>query len=131
LRFSLKLPLDVAEQQVQAAINAAIGVLPADLPMPPAYSKVNPADAPVLTLAISSPSLPITRVHDMVENRLAMRLSQVAGVGLVSIAGAQRPFGAGTGQQPSFERRGLFAGRRSHRHQPSQCQHGQGQFGWS
>ena len=91
LRFSLKLPLDVAEQQVQAAINAAIGVLPADLPMPPAYSKVNPADAPVLTLAISSPSLPITRVHDMVENRLAMRLSQVAGVGLVSIAGAQRP----------------------------------------
>jgi len=91
LRFSLKLPLDVAEQQVQAAINAAAGVLPADLPMPPAYSKVNPADAPVLTLAISSPSLPITRVHDMVENRLAMRLSQVAGVGLVSIAGAQRP----------------------------------------
>ena len=91
LRFSLKLPLDVAEQQVQAAINAAIGVLPADLPMPPAYSKVNPADAPVLTLAISSPSLPITRVHDMVENRLAMRISQVAGVGLVSIAGAQRP----------------------------------------
>ncbi len=91
LRFSLKLPLDVAEQQVQAAINAATGVLPADLPMPPAYSKVNPADAPVLTLAISSPSLPITRVHDMVENRLAMRLSQVAGVGLVSIAGAQRP----------------------------------------
>ena len=91
LRFTLKLPLDVAEQQVQAAINAAIGVLPSDLPMPPAYSKVNPADAPVLTLAISSPSLPITRVHDMVENRLAMRLSQVAGVGLVSIAGAQRP----------------------------------------
>ena len=91
LRFSLKLPLDVAEQQVQAAINAATGVLPSDLPMPPAYSKVNPADAPVLTLAISSPSLPITRVHDMVENRLAMRLSQVAGVGLVSIAGAQRP----------------------------------------
>ena len=91
LRFSLKLPLDVAEQQVQAAINAATGVLPADLPMPPAYSKVNPADAPVLTLAISSPSLPITRVHDMVENRLAMRISQVAGVGLVSIAGAQRP----------------------------------------
>jgi len=91
LRFVLRLPLDVAEQQVQAAINAATGVLPSDLPMPPAYSKVNPADAPVLTLAISSPSLPITRVHDMVENRLAMRLSQVAGVGLVSIAGAQRP----------------------------------------
>ena len=91
LRFSLKLPLDVAEQQVQAAINASTSVLPNDLPMSPSYSKVNPADAPILTLAISSNSLPMTRVHDMVENRLAMRLSQVAGVGLVSIAGGQRP----------------------------------------
>ena len=91
LRFSLKLPLDVAEQQVQAAINASTSVLPNDLPMAPAYSKVNPADAPILTLAISSGSLPMTQVHDMVENRLAMRLSQVAGVGLVSIAGGQRP----------------------------------------
>jgi multidrug efflux pump len=91
LRFSLKLPLDVAEQQVQAAINASTSVLPNDLPMAPSYSKVNPADAPILTLAISSGSLPMTQVHDMVENRLAMRLSQVAGVGLVSIAGGQRP----------------------------------------
>ena len=91
LRFGLKLPLDVAEQQVQAAINASSSVLPTDLPMPPAYSKVNPADAPILTLAISSSSLPMTRVHDMVENRLAMRLSQISGVGLVSIAGGQRP----------------------------------------
>ncbi len=91
LRFSLKLPLDVAEQQVQAAINASTSVLPTDLPMAPSYSKVNPADAPILTLAISSGSLPMTQVHDMVENRLAMRLSQVAGVGLVSIAGGQRP----------------------------------------
>jgi multidrug efflux pump len=91
LRFSLKLPLDVAEQQVQAAINATTSVLPSDLPMAPAYSKVNPADAPILSLAISSGSLPMTQVHDMVENRLAMRLSQVAGVGLVSIAGGQRP----------------------------------------
>jgi len=91
LRFSLKLPLDVAEQQVQAAINASSSVLPTDLPMPPSYSKVNPADAPILTLAISSASLPMTQVHDMVENRLAMRLSQISGVGLVSIAGGQRP----------------------------------------
>jgi multidrug efflux pump len=91
LRFGLKLPLDVAEQQVQAAINASSSVLPTDLPMPPSYSKVNPADAPILTLAISSSSLPMTRVHDMVENRLAMRLSQISGVGLVSIAGGQRP----------------------------------------
>ena len=91
MRFSLKLPLDVAEQQVQAAINASSSVLPTDLPMPPSYSKVNPADAPILTLAISSASLPMTQVHDMVENRLAMRLSQISGVGLVSIAGGQRP----------------------------------------
>ena len=91
LRFSLDLTLDIAEQQVQAAINAGANLLPNDLPMPPTYSKVNPADAPILTLAISSPTLPITRVHDMVENRLAQRLSQVNGVGLVSLAGGRRP----------------------------------------
>ena len=91
LRFALEVSLDVAEQQVQAAINAASNLLPSDLPMPPVYSKVNPADAPILTLAISSPTLPITQVHDVVENRLAQRLSQVAGVGLVSIAGGRRP----------------------------------------
>ncbi len=91
LRFAFKLPLDVAEQQVQAAINVSSSVMPSDLPMPPSYSKVNPADAPIMSLAISSSSLPMTRVHDMVENRLAMRLSQVSGVGLVSIAGGQRP----------------------------------------
>ena len=91
LRFSLDITLDVAEQQVQAAINAAANLLPNDLPMPPVYSKVNPADAPVLTLAISSPTLPIIQVHDIVENRLGQRLSQVAGVGLVSIAGGRRP----------------------------------------
>jgi len=91
LRFSLKLPLDVAEQQVQAGINASANFLPADLPMPPGYSKVNPADAPVMTLAVSADDMPMTLIHDLVENRLAMRLSQVSGVGLVSIAGGQRP----------------------------------------
>jgi len=91
LRFSLKLPLDVAEQQVQAAINASASFLPTDLPMPPAYSKVNPADAPIMTLAVSADDMPMTLIHDLVENRLAMRLSQVGGVGLVSIAGGQRP----------------------------------------
>ena len=91
LRFSLDLALDVAEQQVQAAINAGANLLPTDLPMPPTYSKVNPADAPILSLALSSPSRPITQVSDMVENRIAQRLSQVSGVGLVSIAGGQRP----------------------------------------
>ena len=91
LRFSLDVTLDVAEQQVQAAINAGSNLLPSDLPMPPTYSKVNPADAPILTLAITSPSLQVIRVHDLVENRLAPKLSQVPGVGLVSIAGGQRP----------------------------------------
>ncbi len=91
LRFSLALSLDVAEQQVQAAINAGSNLLPNDLPMPPIYSKVNPADAPVLTLAVTSPSLPLIKVHDLVESRLAPKLSQVDGVGLVSIAGGRRP----------------------------------------
>jgi multidrug efflux pump len=83
--------LDNAEQEVQAAINAGGNLLPNDLPMPPTYSKVNPADAPILSLAITSPSLPLTKVHDLVENRLAPKLSQVAGVGLVAIAGGRRP----------------------------------------
>ncbi len=91
LRFSLGLSLDVAEQEVQAAINAGTNLLPTDLPMPPLYSKVNPADAPVLTIAVSSPALPVIKVHDLVENRLAPKLSQVDGVGLVSIAGGRRP----------------------------------------
>jgi multidrug efflux pump len=91
LRFSLSLSLDVAEQEVQAAINAGANLLPSDLPMPPVYSKVNPADAPVLTIAVTSPTLPIIRVHDLVESRLAQKISQVPGVGLVSIAGGRRP----------------------------------------
>ena len=91
LRFSLSVSLDVAEQQVQAAINASANLLPTDLPTPPVYSKVNPADAAILTIAISSPSLAITRVHDMVENRVAQKISQIPGVGLVSIAGGRRP----------------------------------------
>ncbi|MBV8471610.1 MAG: efflux RND transporter permease subunit, partial [Burkholderiaceae bacterium] len=91
LRFSLGLSLDVAEQEVQQAINAGGNLLPTDLPMPPLYSKVNPADAPVLTIAITSPSMSIIKVHDLVENRLAPKLSQVDGVGLVSIAGGRRP----------------------------------------
>ena len=91
LRFSLGLALDVAEQEVQAAINSGSNLLPGDLPMPPIYSKVNPADAPVLTIAITSPSLPLIKLNDLVANRLAPKLSQVDGVGLVSLAGGQRP----------------------------------------
>jgi multidrug efflux pump len=91
LRFSLEKPLEVAEQEVQAAINAATALLPADLPQPPVYNKVNPADTPVLTLAITSATMPLPQVHDLVDTRVAQKLSQVAGVGLVSIAGGQRP----------------------------------------
>jgi len=91
LQFALSLPLDVAEQQVQAAINAASNLLPRDLPVPPIYNKVNPADAAVITLAITSPTVPLPQVRDLVDTRMAQKISQVAGVGLVTIAGGQRP----------------------------------------
>ena len=91
LQFSLNLSLDVAEQEVQAAINASGSLLPADLPAPPVYAKVNPADAPVLTLAVSSNSMPLTDVQNLVNTRLAQKISQVSGVGLVSLSGGQRP----------------------------------------
>jgi multidrug efflux pump len=91
LQFSLTLSLDVAEQEVQAAINASNALLPADLPAPPVYAKVNPADAPVLTLAISSDSMPLPDVQNLVNTRLAQKISQVSGVGLVSLSGGQRP----------------------------------------
>jgi multidrug efflux pump len=91
LQFNLDLPLDIAEQEVQAAINAAGNLLPSDLPAPPIYAKVNPADAPILTLAITSKTLPLTQVQDLADTRLAQKISQVAGVGLVSLSGGQRP----------------------------------------
>jgi multidrug efflux pump len=91
LQFSLSLSLDIAEQEVQAAINASGSFLPTDLPMPPVYSKVNPADAPVITLAITSATLPLPKIEDLVDTRLAQKLSQLPGVGLVSIGGGQRP----------------------------------------
>jgi multidrug efflux pump len=91
LQFTLTLSLDVAEQEVQAAINAATTFLPNDLPMPPIYNKVNPADAPIVTLAITSKTLPLPKVEDLVDTRLAQKLSQLPGVGLVSISGGQRP----------------------------------------
>jgi multidrug efflux pump len=91
LRFALEKRLEVAEQEVQAAINAAASLLPNDLPQPPVYNKVNPADTPVLTLAITSKTMPLPVVHDLVDTRVAQKLSQLPGVGLVSIAGGQRP----------------------------------------
>jgi multidrug efflux pump len=91
LRFSLATSLDVAEQDVQAAINVATSLLPKDLPTPPVFSKVNPADAPIMSLAIVSSSLPLAQIQDLVDTRLAQKISQISGVGLVSIGGGQRP----------------------------------------
>ncbi|HDS1818747.1 TPA: MdtB/MuxB family multidrug efflux RND transporter permease subunit [Pseudomonas putida] len=90
LRFSLDMNMDVAEQQVQAAINAASNLLPSDLPAPPVYNKVNPADTPVLTLAISSKTMPLPKLNDLIDTRVAQKLAQISGVGMVSIAGGQR-----------------------------------------
>ncbi|NMM11957.1 MAG: multidrug transporter subunit MdtC [Rhodoferax sp.] len=91
LQFGLGQTLDVAEQEVQAAINAGGSLLPADLPAPPVYAKINPADAPVLTLAVTSDTVPLTEVQNIVNTRLALKISQVSGVGLVSLSGGQRP----------------------------------------
>src|SRR5690348_7038399 len=91
LQFSLNISLDIAEQEVQAAINAAGNLLPSDLPAPPIYAKVNPADAPILTLALSSKTMPLPQVEDLADTRLAQKISQLPGVGLVSISGGQRP----------------------------------------
>ena len=91
LKFTLSLPLSVAEQEVQAAINAASNMLPMDLPMPPVYNKVNPADTPVITLAVTSDTLPLYEVRDLVETRILQSIAQISGVGMVSIAGGQKP----------------------------------------
>ena len=91
LQFALELNIDVAEQEVQAAINAAQTYLPSDLPVPPIYSKSNPADTPILTLALSSKTLPLSQVEDLADTRLAQKISQLPGVGLVSISGGQKP----------------------------------------
>src|ERR1043166_5417027 len=91
LQFVLELNIDVAQQDVQAAINAATTFLPRDLPNPPIYSKVNPADAPILTLALTSATLPLAKVEDLADTRLVQKISQLPGVGLVSISGGQKP----------------------------------------
>ncbi len=91
LQFKLELSLDIAEQQVQAAINAGANLLPTDLPAPPTYSKVNPADAPIVTLAITSSTMPLTQVQNYADTRLAQKLAQLPGVGLVTLSGGQRP----------------------------------------
>ena len=91
LQFVLSLNIDVAEQEVQAAINAAQTFLPADLPLPPIYSKTNPADAPILTLALTSKTMPLQQVEDYADTRLAQKISQLSGVGAVTISGGRKP----------------------------------------
>ncbi len=91
LQFDLAVPLDAAEQSVQAAINAGSNLLPSDLPAPPVYSKVNPADAPIITLGLSSRTMSLPDIQNLADTRLAQKLSQVAGVGLVTLSGGQRP----------------------------------------
>ena len=91
LQFDLSVPLDVAEQEVQAAINSADNLLPSDLPNPPVYNKVNPADPAIITLAVMSDAMPMTRLEDLVDTRLAQKISQVSGVGLVTLSGGERP----------------------------------------
>ncbi len=91
LQFNLNLNIDIAEEEVQSAINASQSFLPANLPAPPIYSKTNPADAPVLTLAVTSNTIPLSQVEDLVDTRLAPKISQLNGVGLVSISGGQKP----------------------------------------
>ena len=91
LQFNLNLNIDVAEQEVQQSINASGTYLPPDLPTPPIYSKTNPADAPILTLALTSDELPLSKVEDLADTRLVPKISQLAGVGLVSISGGQKP----------------------------------------
>src|SRR6202790_2188102 len=101
LQFSLDLNLDIAEQEVQAAINASGNLLPSDLPAPPIYAKVNPADAPILTLSVTSKTLALTDIEDYSETRLAQKISQLTGVGLVSISGGQRRAGRTQGTAQS------------------------------
>ena len=128
LQFSLDLSLDVAEQEVQAAINAAVTFLPRDLPNPPVYSKVNPADAPILTLALTSETLPLPKVEDLADTRLAQKISQLPGVGLVSISGGPAAGGADSGQPDGPGRLRADPGGPAHRHRRGQRQPGQGRL---
>ena len=128
LQFSLDLPLDIAEQEVQAAINAAGNLLPSDLPAPPIYAKVNPADAPIITLAISSKTLPLTQVQDLADTRLAQKISQVAGVGLVSVSGGNRPAVRDPGEHARACVVRSQHRRPAHHHLEPQRQHAEGQF---
>ena len=128
LQFSLDLSIDVAEQEVQAAINAATTFLPTNLPVPPVYSKTNPADAPILTLAITSSTVPLPKVEELAETRMAQRISQLKGVGLVSISGGQRPGRPGAGESHRARVLWLESGDSANRAGQRQRESGQRQF---
>ena len=128
LQFSLDLSLDIAEQEVQAAINAAGNLLPSDLPAPPIYAKVNPADAPILTLALTSKTLPLTQVEDLADTRLAQKISQLSGVGLVSISGGHRPAVRIQADLRQLAAYGPQHRRSAHHDRQRQRQHAEGQF---
>ena len=115
LQFNLALNIDIAEQEVQQAINASGSYLPADLPNPPIYSKTNPADAPIMTLALTSETVPLSQIEDLADTRLAQKISQVSGVGLVSINGGHKP---AVRIQANPDRAFLL------RHQPGGCSYG-------
>ncbi len=128
LQFALYLNIDVAEQEVQAAINAAQTYLPSDLPAPPIYSKSNPADAPILTLALTSKTIPLSQVEDLADTRLAQKISQLSGVGLVTIVGGQKPAVRVQANPTAALRLWDEPGGLAHRPPASQRQPGQGQL---
>ena len=130
LQFNLNENIDVEEQQVQAAINAGTTYLPRDLPNPPIYSKVNPADSPIITLALTSDTLPLSKVEDLADTALAQKISQLPGVGLVSISGGQKAGSADSGQSHGAGFLWTESGRYSDRARGSQRQPGQGRAGW-
>src|SRR5260370_360854 len=119
LQFSLDLSLDIAEQEVQAAINASGNLLPADLPAPPIYAKVNPADAPILTIAVTSKTMALTDLEELSETRLAQKISQLPGVGLVSVSGGQRAAGRAQGEPQAAP---PYGPTNDHHHNPSRHQ---------
>src|SRR5947207_971020 len=126
LQFTLDLSIDVVEQEVQAAINAASNFLPRDLPNPPIYSKINPADAPVLTLALTSQTIPLSKVEDFAHPRLAQKISQLSGVGLVSISGGQKPAVRVKANPTALSRYGLGMEERATAIAPSSANQGKG-----
>ena len=130
LQFNLSLNIDVASQEVQQSINASGTYLPADLPTPPIYSKTNPADAPVLTLALTSQDIPLSQVEDLADTRLAPKISQLPGVGLVSISGGQKPAVRIQANPTQLASYGLNLEDLAHRARRRQRQPGQGQLRW-